>query len=187
MLTALLITLGVVSSLNFGGWLGRQSWKAWGKKKKSVAGLLCFPIAYEKDQIGVDDQVGQNPNAMIINFHKKNDAYNYAKAMAFVWPGKVLFNLCCLSYFALRNLSSKTIQLIDVVIGRAIDMAIYPTSSLFPKLAPKELAAGEPDPDQFDIDERQHLLEQRDKIDARLKEMDAHPDKAKILDQPRRF
>jgi len=158
---------GGVIYLNIGHKWGRLSWKAWHKKKRSVAGLLCFPLSYDENKIG-------DSKAPISTFTDKDE---YEKLMAIFWPFKMVFNLLAILSFVFK-IVSKT----------AFEIAINPIKYMFGKRTMKELPpAPEPIPDQFDVDERNDLLEKRARINARLKEIDAHPDKDRVLAQPRRF
>lgn len=100
---------------------------------------------------------------------------NYTVIMVLAWPSRALWNIFFLSIFA-------SLKMVPAV----IKTLTCPTS-LLPKRPPKELPPAKPDPDQFNIDEYHRLLEQKAKTDARLKELEAHPDKKKILVLPRRF
>lgn len=132
MMIAFWVTLGIIGYLNIGYRWGRLSWKAWGKKSRSFAGLLCFPVSYKKDQIGSYTDDGKSLYPFIVEFYKENDAYDYAKATALVWPLKALFNLCALLYFALEYFFSTLFDVIVKIISKIVDAAISP-SRVVPK------------------------------------------------------
>lgn len=185
MFTAFLVTLGIVGYLKTGSWLGRTSWKTWKNKKRSKAAFLLFPISYSEDKVGNDYASNVNVISIysIISTYSKNDGNDekgketYVTIVALTWSSKVVLNTLLILLYGLWGVASTGIKALT-----------HPTS-LLPKQPPKELPAATvvPDLGQFPIDERLRLLEQRDKIDARLKEIDAHPDKEKILAQARRL
>jgi len=162
MLTVFLITLGTISYFNIGHRWGRLSWKAWHKKKRSFAGLLCFPVNYLSNKIG-EASADKPP---ITAF----DAQVYTNAMAFTWPFKLVFNLFIITCMGVCF----------TAIG-AFKLSTNPMA-LLPKRAPKELPpapADEPTLDHFTPDEYY-------RIKTRFEEMETHPDKDKILSFPRR-
>lgn len=183
MLTAFLITLGAVSYLNIGYWWGRLSWKVWQKGQRSFAGLLCFPGSY------ILNEIGDNSTSSLVGWCDKSEAYT--KSLAFAWPIKMLINIVFLTFIGTVTLGSIVIIkpgsiLVSLVCGQLLPKAIIARlTSLLPKRRHKELSPS-PQPAQFSVDEYQHLLEQREKINTRLKELEAHPDK-KILELPRRL
>ncbi len=174
---ALWYILGAITYLNTGYWWGKASYKAWQKQKRTAVGLLCFPLSYAANNIGrVTDIVRGEDGFTLTPIHDFKNVDNYAKCMTFVWPAKATMNILTLTALILATVCTNP-------------KSLLPRRSIkeLPKPAPKELPPVETsDPDQFDIHEYQNLLEQRDKIAARLKELEAHPDKQKLLMLPRR-
>lgn len=159
------VALGV-AYLNIGFKLGRFSQKAWRKKRRSIAGLLCFPLSYMENEIGEDDPKKATNYLPINSF----DAQVYTNLMAFTWPIKLAFNLFVI---ACMGVCFTTIG--------AFILATNPTA-LLPKRTTKELPAApviEPTLDHFTPDEYY-------RIRTRFEEMETHPDKEKILAMPRR-
>lgn len=173
LITAALITLGVVGYLNIGYWWGRASWKVWHKKERSFAGLLCFPVSYARNKVGEDWNGHKDGLEPVIAAYESDGgcAGDYAGSLMCVWPLKMAFNLCALSLFTVWNLPK---------------LVTNPTA-LLPKKIHKQLPPAKPEPDQLNLDEHQRLLEQREAIDAQLKELEARPDFKKIKALPKRF
>lgn len=91
---------------------GRFSWKAWHKKRRSVAGLLCFPVSYAKNAIGETHYEHGNflypikdaPMGMVVC----NTRELYAFGVGCFWPAKLLFNLPVLATLSIWHLSQAT-------------------------------------------------------------------------------
>ncbi len=187
MLTALLVTLGIVGYLKIGSAWARISWRTWGKKQRSVAGLLCFPASYQANCIGDYNSGDSDFNVFIASFHKEKDISNYTKTMAIAWPVKVVWIIWALTLITASKIFDRSLS----IVGR------IPTDS------PQELLPApptEPIREQSDSysessrDEYQRLLAQSDKmdiekpkIDARMKELEAEfKEENKIVRLPRR-
>lgn len=197
--------LGAIAYLNIGYRWGRWSWKVWNKKKRSAAAFLCFPLNYEYNRIG---ECGNSINESFIAppVAESKTAEDHAQTIAFVWPLKLLFNaiatICIGGKFIGKLLSNAGSYCLDgfwFVAKNALKIVTNPIS-LLPKRPQQELAeeplkqlpkptldAQPNNSNQFDIHEYQNLLIQKDKIEARLKELDAHMDKDKIIAFPKRL
>ncbi len=171
LVTAALITLGTVAYLNIGSWWARTSWKAWGKNQRTTAGFLCFPLSYLSHNIGINWHFGP----LSIGGYYPDGADIYEKIMAVAWPLKALMNSITFVCFAgLKTIAKvcnlpKTISSLSVLLPKRIQ-----------KKSTKELPSAKSETDQFDVDEYHRLK-------ARLAELETHPDKEKVLAQPRRF
>ena len=202
---ALYITLGVIGYLNIGYWWGKFSWKVWQKKEKSFAGFLCFPTCNLDNKIGSNDAF-----ALICAFEGvENGVETYAKIMAFTWLLKFLWNASMIMLSGGISITGKLLgktlipvfRLTAKLASKLVSAACWLPEKIARKISllhkhqakqlaqepPKQLPPAEPDPNQFNIDEYHLILEQKAKTDARLKELEAHPDKEKILALPRRF
>lgn len=118
------------------------------------------------------------------NFNEGGD--NYAKTMSFIWPLKALWNIPILAFWFVVN----TPALTGLTIRKLLTGIAKPVRLLHKRLSkkpPEQLSAAELGLDQFDIDEYHSLLMERDKVNARLKELEAHPDKGKLLQMARRL
>lgn len=199
MLTTLLIVTGAVTYLNIGYWWGRLSWKTWHKKKRSFSSFLCFPASHMTDTVRdglTDTLLDKTP---IANF---DDDKNYTTVMAFVWPAKLVWNtvfcpICAIFEFVVLIVMGchKSFKPLGPIkpFRRLVSICTSPIAalsklrSILPKRQPKKLPPPPPEPNEFSVDEYQNLLVERDKINAQLEKLNAHPDKKKLLLMPRRF
>lgn len=170
MLTAFLITLGAIGYLNIGYWWGHVLWWVWYKKEWFFISLLCFLMNHNDNTIGDKTCIVERPGPPILTAFKKE--IDYKKTLALTWPLKVVFNLMPLSFLLVTN---------------SLVLVTHPTS-LLPKQSPKQLPPAEPDPDQLNpYEEHQRLLEKREEMNVRLKELEAHPDYEKTRAFPKRI
>jgi hypothetical protein len=132
MTIAFWIALGIIAYLNIGYRWGRLSWKAWGKKSRSFAGLFSFPVSYKKNEIGTYIDDGKSPYPFIVDYYKKNKSYDYAKMTAVLWPFKALFNICTLLCFGFKYFFVTLSNVIIRICSKVIDTAISP-SRVVPK------------------------------------------------------
>lgn len=199
MLTALLIAAGVVTYLNIGYWWGRLSWKTWREQRRSFSSFLCFPASHITDTVGDGSSNTLLDKAPVANF---DDDKNYTTVMAFVWPAKLAWNTVFCAIGAIFEFGVligrscyKPFQLVGPIkpFRRLVSICTSPIAtlsklrSILPKRQPKKLPPPLPEPNEFSVDEYHNLLVERDKIDARLKELEDHPDRKRLLRLPRRF
>ena len=111
---ALWVALGIIGYLNIGSTWARISWKAWGKKRRSVAGLLCFPVCYQINRIGEydGDSLCTKNSAFIGSFHDEGDISNYTRTMALVWPAKLLWNFFALTEMVVLKVFDRTLNIV---------------------------------------------------------------------------
>ena len=106
-MNAFFMLIIIFAYINIGYWWGCLSWKIWEraqhtaliKDRRSIAGLLSFPVSHEKDKLGYGRNDADWSRPPIANF--SNIDY-YRIAMMCAWPFKAVFNLFALVFFVIR-------------------------------------------------------------------------------------
>lgn len=105
-----LCALAFTAYVSTGYCWGHISHKAWQKKRRSIAGLLCFPVSYARDKIGAEPHEFQgfvykgHMGAFIAELAYA-DPLEYKLIMTMAWPLKLAFNIPVLAALALWHFS----------------------------------------------------------------------------------